>query len=91
MDFIVKRFNSLLGIAFFTIIILGVMYLFINIFPFVLGIGLIIWLFFKAVKFLKSLNKKKESVITSVNNEDNQADSKEYTNGQVIDVEYKEL
>ncbi|MBC8059658.1 MAG: hypothetical protein H7Y18_03230 [Clostridiaceae bacterium] len=89
MDFIVRRFNSLLGIAFFTIIIVGVMYLFINILPFILIIGLIIWMFFKVTKILKSVNKKKDSVIVSMS--DSNVNSNEFTNGQIIDVEYKEL
>ena len=93
MDFIVKRFNSLFGIAISIILILGVMYLFLSALPYVLVIGLITWLVFKVVKVLKSFRNKKESVINSMNNaQDNSAvNSEEYTTGEIIDVEYKEL
>ena len=93
MDFIIKRFNSLFGIAISAIIVIGVIYLFINILPFILIIGLIAWMFFKGIKILKSFNSKKESVITSMKDDQvhNNADSNEFTNGQVIDVEYKEV
>ena len=93
MDFIVKRFNSLFGIAISIIVILGVMYLFVSALPYVLVIGLITWLVFKVVKIFKSFSNKKESVINSMNNaQDNSAvNSEEYTTGEIIDVEYKEL
>jgi len=93
MDFIVKRFNSLFGIAISIILILGVMYLFLSALPYVLVIGLITWLVFKVVKIVKSFRNKKESVINSMNNaQDNSAvNSEEYTTGEIIDVEYKEL
>ena len=93
MDFIVKRFNSLFGIAISIILILGVMYLFVSALPYVLVIGLITWLVFKVVKIVKSFRNKKESVINSMNNaQDNSAvNSEEYTTGEIIDVEYKEL
>lgn len=91
MDFITKRFNSIFGIAIFSIITLGVMYLLMSIFPYILIIGLIIWMFVKVVKTLKSFNRKKESVVNSMSDADNNTDSNEYTNGQIIDVEYKEL
>ena len=93
MDFILKRFNSLFGIAISAIIILGVMYLFLNILPYIVVIGLITWMIFKVVKALKSFSNKKESVITSMNEAqaDSNVESTEYTNGQIIDVDYKEL
>ena len=93
MDFIVKRFNSLFGIAISIILILGVMYLFLSALPYVLVIGLITWLVFNVVKIVKSFRNKKESVSNSMNNaQDNSAvNSEEYTTGEIIDVEYKEL
>ena len=93
MDFIIRRFNSLFGIVISAIIILGVIYLFINILPFVLIIGFITWILFKGLKILKSFNMKKESVITSMNDAEANGnfDSNEFTNGQIIDVEYKEV
>ena len=93
MDFIIKRFNGLFGIAISAIIIFGVIYLFINILPFVLIIGFIAWIFFKVLKILRSFNSKKESVVTSMkdNGDTGSVDSDEYTNGQIIDVEYKDV
>ena len=93
MDFMVKRFNSLFGIAISIIVILGVMYLFVSALPYVLVIGLITWLVFKVVKIFKSFSNKKESVINSMNNAqaDSAVNSEEYTTGEIIDVEYKEL
>ena len=93
MDFIMKRFNGLLGIAISAIIIFGVIYLFINILPFVVVIGLVAWMFFKGLKILKSFNSKKESVFTSRDDAEvhSNVDSNEFTNGQIIDVEYKEV
>ena len=93
MDFIIRRFNSLFGIVISAIIILGVIYLFINILPFVLIIGFITWILFKGLKILKSFNIKKEGVFTTRDEAEvySNGDSNEFTNGQIIDVEYKEV
>ena len=93
MDFIIKRFNSLFGIAIGAIVIFGVIYLFINILPFVLVIGLISWMVFKGYKAIKSWSSKKESVITSMNDAEAHSDVEpdDFTNGPIIDVEYKEV
>jgi len=86
MDFILKRFHGVIAFVFYGVIILGVMYLFINLLPFVLTIGLATWIVFKGYKILKSFSTKKENVITPINDKE-----EEYTNGQIIDVEYKEV
>lgn len=88
-----KRFNSLFGIAISAILIFGVIYLLINIFPFVLAIGLVTWVSFKGYKAIKSWGSKKESVITSMGDTEvhNDVDSNEFTNGTIIDVEYKDV
>ena len=93
MDFIVKRFNSLFSIAISAIIILGIMFLFAKLFFPVLIIGLVIWMFLKVVKTLKSFSGKKDNVITSMNDAEvhSNVDSNEFTNGEIIDVDYKEL
>ena len=86
MDFIIKRFYGVIAFVFYGVLILGVMYLFINLLPFVLAIGLVTWMVFKGYKILKSFSSKKENVITSMNDKE-----EEYTNGQIIDVEYKDV
>jgi len=93
MDFIIKRFNGLFSFVIYAVIIVAVMYFFINILPYVLVIGLITWMVFKIIRILKSIMGKKESVITSMNDGQDPGNitSTEFTNGQIIDVDYKEL
>jgi uncharacterized membrane protein len=86
-----KKYIYIIGtvcIVFFAVSI------FFRILPWLLLIGLIVYVITKIVRFIKGNNEKKDSSKFTNGNDNTDAyniSSDEYTNGEVIDVEYEDV
>ena len=68
--------------------------IFFKILPWILLIGIVVYIITKIVRFIKGKREKKDSnkFTASTNNKDtNNISNDDYTNGEVIDVEYEDV
>jgi uncharacterized membrane protein len=86
MDYINRSFRSIFSVGMYALLVLAGIFLFMNLIPIIIVLGIIAWITFKVVKVFRNLKKEKNSVITSM-----ETNSEEFSNGEVIDVEYKEV
>lgn len=93
MDYITKSFRSMFGLLMYCAIALAVIFLFVNIFPTILLLGLIAFVGYRGFKTVKLWFKNKSGIVTSMNGDEvhSKDDSEEYFNGNIIDVEYKDV
>ena len=86
-----KRYIYIIGtvcLVFFAVVI------FFKILPWILLIGLVVYIITKIMRFIKGKREKKDSnkFTASTNNKDtNNISNDDYTNGEVIDVEYEDV
>ena len=86
-----KRYIYIIGtvcLVFFAVVI------FFKILPWILLIGIVVYIITKIVRFIKGKREKKDSnkFTASTNNKDTyDISSDDYTNGEVIDVEYEDV
>jgi len=86
-----KRYIYIIGtvcLVFFAVLI------FFKILPWILLIGLVVYIITKIVRYIKGKSEKKDSSQFTSSNDSNDAynmQSDEYTNGEVIDVEYEDV
>jgi len=86
-----KRYIYIIGtvcLVFFAVVI------FFKILPWILLIGLVVYIITKIVRFIKGKREKNDSskFTTSNDNKDTyDISSDDYTNGEVIDVEYEDV
>ena len=86
-----KRYIYIIGtvcLVFFAVLI------FFKILPWILLIGIVVYIITKIVRFIKGKREKKDSnkFTASTNNKDtNNISNDDYTNGEVIDVEYEDV
>ena len=88
-----KGFHSIFGIVFYAAIILLVVFLFLSIVPIILILALMVWIGFKCSKIIKSWKIKKGSGVSSMDDIEmnNYSKTSDFSNDQVIDVEYKDV
>jgi len=93
MDFINKRFSSVLSIIFYSVVVMVVIYFFIQILPFVLLALVIGWFSIKGVRTFKAWNNKRKNGGNIVSNVDiiEEDDSDDLSNKEVIDVDYTDV
>jgi uncharacterized membrane protein len=86
-----KRYIYIVGtvcLVFFAVVI------FFKILPWILLIGIVVYIITKIVRFIKGKREKKDSnkFTASTDNKDtNNISNDDYTNGEVIDVEYEDV
>ena len=93
MDFINKRFSSLLFVIFYVVIVIVVIRFFIYILPFIIIASLVGWLSIKGIKIIKNWNSKRKNGGNVVNNADiiEKDDLDDLSNKNVIDVDYTDV
>lgn len=93
MGFASKEISGLFKVLIYGILGLVVVYLFLNLLPYVVLIGLVSWFGYKMFKTVKKWTTKNDTVINNKSNMDYSTmdSAEEYTNGEIIDVDYKEV
>jgi hypothetical protein len=93
MDYVTKSFRNILGIFVSAAMVLLVFFLFVNILPVIFSLGLITYIVYKSYKVIKLWNKNRSGFVTPKGSDEfyNKEESEEFFNGEIIDVEYKEL
>jgi uncharacterized membrane protein len=86
-----KRYIYIVGtvcLVFFAVVI------FFKILPWILLIGIVVYIITKIVRFIKGKREKKDSSKFTASNDNKDTydiSSDDYTNGEVIDVEYEDV
>ena len=95
MGFASKEIGGLFKIAIYGIIGLIVGYLILNLLPVILLIALVSWGGYKLIKAVKASTSKKSGIYNNKSKADfttvDMDNTEEYTNGQIIDVDYTEV
>lgn len=91
MNFAENGFLKNLQIVAIAAIVMIVVYLFLRFLPVLFLIGAVIYAYVKIKKYIKSKYKSKTSNMNSSINKDNYVTSDDGLDGDVIDVDYKDV
>ena len=94
MGFASKEIGGLFKVVIYGIMGLLVGYLILNLLPVILLIAVVIWGGYKVIKAVKASTMKKSGVYSKSKEAFTTVDmdsTEEYTNGQIIDVDYTEV